>query len=347
MSNGKNHIDDDSISNFEPFLDSEFSQLQEPSTTKDSTESVLINQLDGKQCDKSALGESDLKKRAGIVLANVKKVGAESYITEDDVVTGNNKLNTLFTAAIFNACPGLDPPTEQEAYEAAKLLEDDAKGGREERAFRMWINSLGLDGVRINNLYEECRSGLLLLTLIDKINPGTVNWKMVDKNAKNPFKATVNCNEVINASKKSGYSIVGIGGADIRDGNKKYILAIVWQLMREHTLQVIGGKSEEELLTWGNSMVSEEYKISSLKDKKLGNSLFFIEIMAGIESRAINWELVEPADLEMNAKYAVSVARKLGACVLLVWEDITEIKSRLLLTFIASLYDVAQNYVKK
>ena len=261
-------------------------------------------------------------------------------------------MNTLFTAAIFNACPGLDPPTEQEAYEAAKLLEDDVEGGREERAFRMWINSLGLEGVHINNLYEECRSGLLLLTLIDKIKPGTVNWKMVDKNAKNPFKVAVNCNEVINASKKSGYSIVGIGGVDIRDGNKKYILAIVWQLMRAHTLQVIGGKSEEELLTWGNSMVSEEYKITSLKDKKLGNSLFFIEIMAKIESRAVNWELVikdksEPNDLEMNAKYAISIARKLGACVFLVWEDITEIKSRLLLTFIASLYDVAQNYVKK
>ena len=84
-------------------------------------------------------------------------------------------MNTLFTAAIFNACPGLDPPTEQEAYEAAKLLEDDVEGGREERAFRMWINSLGLEGVHINNLYEECRSGLLLLTLIDKIKPGTVN----------------------------------------------------------------------------------------------------------------------------------------------------------------------------
>ena len=56
----------------------------------------------------SNVSETDLKKRAGIVLANPKKVGAESYITEDDVVTGNNKLNTLFTAAIFNACPGLD-----------------------------------------------------------------------------------------------------------------------------------------------------------------------------------------------------------------------------------------------
>ena len=58
---------------------------------KDSEKyTILLNQLDGKQCDKSALSETDLKKRAGIVLANAKKVGAESYITEDDVVVTTN-----------------------------------------------------------------------------------------------------------------------------------------------------------------------------------------------------------------------------------------------------------------
>ena len=98
---------------------------------KDSEKyTILLNQLDKKQCDKSPLEESDLTKRAGMVLQNAKKVGAESYITEADVVNGNNKLNVLFTAAIFNACPGLDPPTKEEEYEAAKLLEDDAEGGR-------------------------------------------------------------------------------------------------------------------------------------------------------------------------------------------------------------------------
>lgn len=323
------------------------------SDIKDSEKyTILLNQLDKEKCDKSALQESDLTKRAGMVLANAKKLGAESYITEKDVVNGNNKLNTLFTAAIFNACPGLDPPTKEEEYEAAKLLEDDAEGGREERAFRMWINSLGLEGVHINNLYEECRDGLLLLKIIDKIKPGTVNWKIVEQKSKNPFKLTVNCNEAVDACKRSGYTIVGIGGADIRDGNKKYILAIVWQLMRAHTLQVIGDKSEEDLLKWGNEMVADEYKVSSLKDTKLSNSMFFIQIMNAIEPRAINWDIVvkdkeEKEDKENNAKYAISIARKLGACVFLVWEDITEVKSRLLLTFLASLFDVAQNYKKK
>ena len=49
----------------------------------------------------------------------------------------------------------------------------------------------------------------------------------------------------------------------------------------------------------------------------------------------------------MNAKYALSVARGLGAMIFLVWEDITEVKSKLLLTFLASLYEVAQTREKK
>ena len=322
---------------------------------KDSEKyTILLNQLNKSLCDKSALNESDLKKRAKKVIDNSKKLGAESYITPDDIVAGNNKLNTLFVASIFNAYPGLDPPTEEEKYDAAKLLDDDVEGAREERAFRMWINSLGLtdesgDIIHINNLYEESRDGILLLRTLDKIKPGCVNWRLVDKKPNNPFKKTTNCNEVIDASKKSNYKIIGIGGGDIRDGNKKYILAIVWQMMRAHSLQVIGNKTEEELVAWGNERVYDEYKVKSLKDRKLASSLYFIHIMKSIEPRSINWDIVvtdkdDAESRENNAKYAISIARKLGATVFLVWEDIAEVKSKLLLTLLASIYEVGNNY---
>ena len=64
--------------------------------------------------------------------------------------------------------------------------------------------------------------------MIDKIKPGTVNWKIVElKNLKNPFKVGVNCQEAIDASKRSGYKIVSIGNKDIQKNRKKHILAIV------------------------------------------------------------------------------------------------------------------------
>lgn len=256
---------------------------------------ILLNQLNKDLCDKSALNETDLTVRANKVLENSKKLGVDAYITDKDITSGNGKLNTLFTAAIFNHCHGLDPPTEQEAYEAAKLLNDDVEGSREERAFRMWINSMGLNDLYVNNLYEDCRSGVLLLKVIDKVKPGCVEWKKVDQTSTNKFKKIVNCSEAVDACKKAGLSIVGIGGTDLHDANKKYILAIVWQLMRSHTLQVIGNKSEDDLLSWANDLVvsTGKPKIDSFRDKSLKNSLFFIQLEAAIEPRAINWDLVQ------------------------------------------------------
>ena len=119
--------------------------------------------------------------------------------------------------------------------------------------------------------------------------------------------------------------------------------------MKAHSLQVIGDKTEEELITWRNEKVEDDLTVKSLKDKKFCNSLYFINIMKTIEPRSINWDNVvtdkeDDESKQNNAKYAISIARKFGATVFLVWEDIAEVKSKLLLTFLASLYDVAKNY---
>jgi len=256
---------------------------------------VLLNQLN-KSCDSTAISDPDLTKRAETVLANAKKINVESYITAYDITTGNQKLNVLFTAAIFNECHGLDPPTQEE-YEAAKLLEDDAEGSREERSFRFWMNSLNIPEVYFNNLYEDCKSGLLLLKVIDKIKPGTVEWNKVELNTANKFKKLANCNCAVESIKKGGFKIVGIGGMDIQEGNRKQILAIIWQLMRCHTLKVIGEKTEEDLLAWGNLLAKAEIKVTNLRDPQLKTSLWFIKIIAAIEARAVNWELVNQGNI--------------------------------------------------
>jgi plastin-1 len=115
--------------------------------------------------------------------------------------------------------------------------------------------------------------------------------------------------------------------------------------MHSHTLQVIGGKSEDDLLKWANDMVNKEPRVGSFRDKSLKNSVFFINLMGAIEPRAINWDLVvqdndSDETLESNAKYAISIARKLGASIFLVWEDIKEVKGKMLMTFVAGLYDI-------
>jgi len=46
----------------------------------------------------------------------------------------------------------------------------------------MWANSLNIDGLHCNNLYEESKDGLALLKILEKIlPPGSVDWKKVEQ----------------------------------------------------------------------------------------------------------------------------------------------------------------------
>lgn len=86
----------------------------------------------------------------------------------------------------------------------------------------------------------------------------------------------------------------------------------------------------------------------NFKDSSLRSGLFFLDLVNAIEPRAINWELVNngnsPDDNMANARYAISIARKVGACVFLTPEDIIEVKSKMLLTFVASLWATDLTY---
>lgn len=253
----------------------------------------------------------------------------------------------MFTAAIFNTCHGLDPPTQEEKDYTYKFLNDDSEGTREERAFRNWMNCLGIEDLVVNNLYEDVKDGTVLLKVLERIQPGCVNWKKVEITPKNKFAKLANCNEAIEAAKKCKFTIVGIGGTDIHDGNKKLILAVVWQMMRHHTLKVLGGKTEDDLVKWANTQLEgvPNMKISGFRDKSLKNSIYLTHLIHSIEPRAVKWDLViqdkeDDESIENNAKYVISLARSIGASIFLVWEDIKDIKNRMLMTFVASLYDV-------
>lgn len=154
----------------------------------------VMNQLD-KNCSLAALDEADDVVRAEHMLLESKKMDVHDVIGPRDIVKGNAKVNVIFIAELFNTKHGLQELTkeEEQAFEAAGLMDDDIEGSKEERAFRFWINSLGIEDVFINNLYEEVKDGLVLLKVMDVIKPGTVDWKKVAKKPKNNFESALNC----------------------------------------------------------------------------------------------------------------------------------------------------------
>jgi len=268
-----------------------------------------------------------------------------------DIVAGNPKLNLAFVAHLFNKLPGLEQLTEEEAAK----VEFPESGTREVRAFTLWMNSLGIDPY-INNLFDDLKNGLALLKIMDKINPGIVDWKRVNKNE--PLirlKAVENTNYAVDLGKQLKFSLVGIGGVDITDGNETLTLGLVWQLMRHHVLTILkdvgGGApvSEDSMIKWSNHLVSSAGKSSSMKnfkDQSLKSSQFFIDLLDAIRPGCVDYSLVTPGqsaeDSLANAKYAISMARKLGATIFLLPEDIVEVKDKMILTFIGSLMAVGK-----
>ena len=103
----------------------------------------------------------------------------------------------------------------------------------------MWINSLGIEGVHVENLYEDVKDGILLLKVMDKVQEKVVDWKKVENTPNHRIKKVHNCNMAVTYGKDMRFSLVGIGGVDISDGNKKLTLALVWQLVKKHTLNVL------------------------------------------------------------------------------------------------------------
>jgi len=293
------------------------------------------------------LNERDMTKRAELVLDNAARVECKKFLRPRDIVDGNAKLNLAFVANLFNTLPGLDPVEEPPKIEEIEET-------REERAFRNWMNSLGVDPY-VNNIYEDLRDGIVLLQLLDKIRPGIVNWKKVyTKKPLSKFQQLENCNYALLLGKNLKFSLVGIGGQDIQTGNKKLTLAIIWQAMRMYVLNFLqtlskGGKeiTEEDIVRWANEKVKSAGKESTMrdfKDKSLQSSRFIFDLLSACSPEAINFENVLSAttdeDRVKNASYAISCARKMGCTVFILPEDVVEVKDKLLMTFFGAVMQV-------
>lgn len=103
--------------------------------------------------------------------------------------------------------------------------------------------------------------------------------------------------------------------------------------------------TEEHIIAWANSRVASSGKSSSMqsfKDHSLKTGVFLLDLLGAVEPRAVNWDLVTAGANEddelSNAKYCISTAQKIGACVFLTPEDIIEVKSKMVMTFVSSIW---------
>lgn len=181
----------------------------------------------------NALQEEDLSKRGEECVEQSKLIGVKEVVRGKDLHKGNQKVNTLFVAEVFNTRHGLHPLTAEEKEKMGNDYKE-TEGSKEEKAFALWINSLQLENVQIErSLCRECADGIYLLKVCDFLTPGSVDWGKVygteppmklkpfdKKNGKlNNLENTENCVQAFDCCKSVLNSkMVGLGPSDIRDG---------------------------------------------------------------------------------------------------------------------------------
>uniref|UniRef100_A0A8D0DHH3 Plastin 1 (I isoform) n=1 Tax=Sander lucioperca TaxID=283035 RepID=A0A8D0DHH3_SANLU len=296
--------------------------------------------------DMSGLNERDLDQRAELMLQQAARLDCRQFVSPHDVTSGNSKLNMAFVANLYNMHPGLQ-----------KAQINGNAESNEEKTFRNWMNSLGVSPY-VNHLYCDLCDGLVIMQLYEKVDV-PVNWKKVN-NPPYPvlganMKKLENCNYAVELGRDvAHFSLVGIGGENLNEGSRMHTLALIWQLMRRYTVQVLSDLGDGEkvgdqiILSWVNTTLSQKRKdtqISSFKDKLISTSLPVIDLIDVIAPSTVKWDMVKrgekgwlkDADKLNNAKYAISLARKIGARVYALPEDLVKVNPKMVMTLFASL----------
>ncbi|KAK7481850.1 hypothetical protein BaRGS_00026876 [Batillaria attramentaria] len=301
----------------------------------------------GSGVDLTPLQVGDKTQRAEAMLVEADKIGCRSFVGPHDVVSGNQKLNLAFVANLFNTYPALDKPAVDVEYEPVEE-------SREEKTYRNWMNSLGVTPY-VHYLYNDLCDGLVIFQLYDHIEKGMVDWSRVKRKfdkMKVNFQKVENCNYAVELGpqvKVVKVKLVGIAGKDIFDGNSVLTLGLVWQLMRAYTLAILRKLTgsdkpiqDVQIIEWANSKLKGGDKISGFNDPALNDGVIIIKVIDAIKPGIVNWENVnmEAKDYDerlANARYAIGLARKIGAGVYALPEDIVEVKNKMLLTVFACL----------
>ncbi|XP_032830821.1 plastin-3-like isoform X2 [Petromyzon marinus] len=325
----------------------------------------LINQIAPKgdvageekiDIDMAGFTEQDETKRAEQMLQQAERLDCRQFVTPTDVVRGNYKLNLAFVANLFSKHPALSRPESGIDW---SQLEGET---REERQFRNWMNSLGVIPF-VNHLYSDLTDAQVIFQLYERIQ-AKVNWDKVNKapyaKLSAHMKKLENCNYAVMLGKDSGFSLVGIAGQDLYEGNPTLTLALVWQIMRRYTLIVLedlgdGQKVNDEIIIgWVNESLEEARKksfISSFKDTSISSSHAVLDLIDAIQPGSINYDIIKTGFLDLkekqdNAKYAISMARKIGARVYALPDDLVEVKPRMVMTVFACLMGRGMKRVK-
>jgi plastin-3 len=101
---------------------------------------------------------------------------------------------------------------------------------------------------------------------------------------------------------------------------------------------------EKEIVAWVNKKLTsagKKSRITGFNDPSISDSLAVVDLVDACKPQSVNYALLKPSILQQdkleNAKYAISMARKIGARVYALPEDIVEVNAKMVMTIFACL----------
>ena len=106
-----------------------------------------------------------------------------------------------------------------------------------------------------------------------------------------------------------------------------------------------GAVTDRSILKYAKLTVQDAGKSSSIRnfrDQEIATGVFLLDLLAAVNPKSVNYDHVTAGatagEQESNARYLLSVARLQGSAVFLSWADIVEVKSRMVLLFVAAVW---------
>lgn len=122
-------------------------------------------------------------------------------------------------------------------------------------------------------------------------------------------------------------------------------------MMRYHVIKFLTSLSgsttqlsEADVLKWANEKVAAQSAIppvAKLSDASLSSGVYILTLLKAVAPRSVELSQVTPGktadEKKLNARLAISCARRAGCMIFALWEDVVECKPKMLLVLLATL----------
>jgi len=222
----------------------------------------------------------------------------------------------------------------------------------QKRTFTRWVNNyLAERLLKVNDLFVDLDTGILLINLLEVISKKTISNYC--KNPRIRIQKLENNSYAFNFLKSEGIKLVAIGPEDIVDHADRLILGLIWVIILRYQIQKgeQGGSAKNELLQWVRRQIPEcdvHNFTTSWQDGKaichLADSLQRGIILGGLDAVDAN-----PDPLLLATFGEDAAERELGIPKVLLPEDMVSSESDELsvMTYISFYRDYLDNLVKR